>query len=68
MVEAAEKRKRAEDFADRMEAEFEDLGASSDFFCSKQRVRWREHAIRAYEGVSSTEEKSNSESTADSSS
>lgn len=50
MAEDIEKRKRAEAFADRMQAEFRDLGAVSDFFCSKQRERWREQLIKAYEG------------------
>ena len=47
-----EKQKRAEEFADRMEAQMRTSGANSDFFCDSQRERWRQHSIRAYLGLS----------------
>jgi len=60
MAEDVEKRKKAEEFADYMEAEFRKLGASGDFFCRQQRLRWREHSIRAYLGSSHAGEESSS--------
>jgi hypothetical protein len=51
MAEDAARRKRAEEFADYVEAEFRKIGAVGDFFCSAQHARWREHAIRAHEGT-----------------
>jgi hypothetical protein len=45
---------KAEQFADRMEAQMRDLGATGDYFCDEQRKRWRQHSIRAYLGTSST--------------
>lgn len=47
-----QKREKAEQFADRIEAEMRNLGATGDFFCDAQRVRWRQHSIRAYLGIS----------------
>jgi hypothetical protein len=43
---------KAEQFADRMEAQMRDIGATGDFFCDAQRARWRQHSIRAYLGLS----------------
>jgi len=53
MAADSEKRNRAEAFADYVEAEFRKIGAVGDFFCVKQRERWREHAVHAYEGTAS---------------
>jgi hypothetical protein len=47
-----QKQEKAEQFADRMEAKMRNLGATGDFFCEPQRVRWRQHSIRAYLGLS----------------
>ena len=54
MADDAQKRKqkKAEEFADRMEAQMRELGATGDFFCDAQRARWRQHSIRAYLGLS----------------
>ncbi|MGA1988474.1 MAG: hypothetical protein ABSG72_19555 [Candidatus Sulfotelmatobacter sp.] len=43
---------KAEEFADRMEAQMRELGANGDYFCAAQRERWRQHSIRAYLGSS----------------
>ena len=42
---------KAEQFADRMEAQMRSV-STGDFFCDSQRVRWRQHSIRAYLGLS----------------
>jgi len=47
-----ERLKKAEAFADFMESEMRVLGSTGDYFCSEQRIRWRQHAIRAYLGQS----------------
>jgi hypothetical protein len=59
----AEKLKKAEEFADFMESEMRGIGSTGDYFCSEQRVRWRQHAIRAFLGASPglTEEQTQSE-------
>jgi hypothetical protein len=49
---AKSRQERAERFADRMEAQMRELGATGDFFCQAQRDRWRQHSIRAYLGLS----------------
>lgn len=51
-----ERQKKAEEFADRMESQMRELGATGDFFCSAQRERWRQHSIRAYLGESTDPE------------
>lgn len=48
----AEKLEQAEAFADRMEAKMRKLGSTGDFLCAPQRLRWRQHSIRAYLGSS----------------
>ena len=67
MAVNADKRRRAEEFADYVEAEFRKLGVVGDFFCAQQRVRWREHAVRAYEGTAAEQEENSSASEAASS-
>jgi len=52
MAKDAEKLAKAEQFADDMEAQMRELGATGDFFCTAQRERWRQHSIRAYLGAS----------------
>jgi hypothetical protein len=52
LTDNKEEQQRAEEFADRMEAEMRLLGSSGDYFCEGQRSRWRQHAIRAYLGLS----------------
>jgi hypothetical protein len=52
----SQKQEKAEQFADRMEAQMRSLGATGDFFCNAQRLRWRQHSIRAYLGLSADPE------------
>lgn len=56
MAKKTNNSKAAEDFADRIAAKMRELGSTDDFFCSAQRVRWRQHSIRAYLGLSSDAE------------
>jgi|SwirhisoilCB3_FD_contig_91_320749_length_926_multi_4_in_0_out_0_2 CHASE1-domain containing sensor protein len=48
----SDEQKKAEAFADRMEAKLRKLGSTADFFCASQKLRWRQHSIRAYLGLS----------------
>ncbi len=57
-----QKQEKAEQFADRMEAQMRSVGATGDFFCDAQRTRWRQHSIRAYLGLSPDPEAEGSES------
>jgi hypothetical protein len=50
MANNVDNMKKAEEFADRMEAQMRKMGSVADFFCDAQRQRWRQHAIRAYLG------------------
>jgi hypothetical protein len=52
LTDDKEEQRRAEEFADRMEAEMRRLGSTGDYFCETQRIRWRQHAMRAYLGLS----------------
>ena len=57
MKDDTKKQREAEQFADRMEAKMRKLGSTADYFCAAQRERWRQHAIRAYLGLSPNVEK-----------
>jgi hypothetical protein len=61
-----EELRKAEEFADFMESEMRGLGSTGDYFCSEQRARWRQHAIRAFLGQSPeiAEDQAQSESAA----
>lgn len=60
-----ERKKKAEEFADRMEAKMRLLGSTGDYFCSEQHQRWRQHAISAYLGLSPQPEDGRPGSTSD---
>jgi len=48
----SENLKKAEEFADFMESEMGALGSTGNYFCTEQRARWRQHAVRAFLGQS----------------